>query len=266
MATIKNKIDAIEADTNHVSQSLILKSQDKRGITLTWLEKNASGTSDRKEKFYATDLNDETKFYEDRTVVNEFPIAENVIIKEFSTTTGSYRTKGYKFTATANQITNYDFSLPYDIEILAGEIWSKKSLDGDEIELIISPDTVVGVVTEAALIGTSTIKVSPTVIANLKNGRHVKFGTATDEYAVVTVNSDSIDISPALVSAVSVNDFVKMSIKMVETVTLYNDTNLRLGWTKIGSSAVPKNTTIRCTYNNKDTTNKEIYFYMDILY
>lgn len=194
------------------------------------------------------------------------PPPDEVVIKEFSETSGAYKTKGYNFLAIKNATTDYTFSFPYDVEVLAGEVWTKNSIDGDELELIIAPDTTIGIVTVAGSVDDSEVKVNSTVLDNIRSGRHVKFGSDTDEYVVTSKTADGIEISPNLINAVSVTDAVKMSVKMVESMKLYADIDLRLGWTKIGSSFVGQNTPIRVSYTNVDSVDKDIYFYMDILY
>lgn len=53
MTTMQEEWDLIEAKSNHVLGSLIVKSSDERGCTLKWLEEE-NGIGKRKERFFHT--------------------------------------------------------------------------------------------------------------------------------------------------------------------------------------------------------------------
>ena len=64
-----------------------------------------------------------------------------VIEQQLATTTDRLKWKGYMFTAAANDITTYDFTMPYDAHIQGGYFYAGSSKDGDMIELMVLPDT-----------------------------------------------------------------------------------------------------------------------------
>lgn len=194
-----------------------------------------------------------------------------VIVQEHdSSVSGSYVLEGYTFNAPANQVTTYDFSLPFPVAILAGDLSTKGLNDGDSVDFQVAPDTTIGVVAVAAAINDTEVQVAQSVIDNIKVGRYVTFGANTEEYAVTAVDDDTnkITVSPALVNAHAVNDLVKMSIYMVKNLQVV-DTGIFLsfGESKIGASAVGANTTLRCRYNNAHPSNAvSVKFFMELLY
>ena len=74
--TIQDKIDAIEAGTDYVPNSLVVKSFDERGCTFKWLEKNIYDTADRKQNFIELNPDEKDKSLPLRTAVNEIMISE----------------------------------------------------------------------------------------------------------------------------------------------------------------------------------------------
>lgn len=192
--------------------------------------------------------------------------ANETVIKEFTKTAGHYKTKGFKFDATNDTTTSYDFSFPYDVEILAGEFNSVNSIQGDDIELVVAPDTITGVTTQAHVTSDTVINVSQTVADNAAMGYWLTLGS--DEYVITAIDKvdKKVTISPGLTGNLAASSLVKQTIKMVETLYLEPSINIRLGWTKIGSSYIPAGTTLRMKYNNTDSTTKEIVFMLDVLY
>ena len=71
MATIQDKIDAIEALSDYVANSLFLKSFDECGVVFKWLKDKGDGTADRQQKFFGTDTDDKEKPIPQRTVVSD---------------------------------------------------------------------------------------------------------------------------------------------------------------------------------------------------
>ena len=73
MAKLQVTIDTIEAITEYVAGSLIIKSSDENGCVLKWLEDNGT-TADRKEKFVQTDIADKNKPVTRREVLGEIMV------------------------------------------------------------------------------------------------------------------------------------------------------------------------------------------------
>ena len=64
-----------------------------------------------------------------------------VVEQKLATTTDRLKWKGYMFTANANDVTTYDFTMPYDAHIQGGYFYAGSSKDGDMIEMIVLPGT-----------------------------------------------------------------------------------------------------------------------------
>lgn len=191
-----------------------------------------------------------------------------VNVQEVVRTQGSYQVKGVKFSASASGTTTHDVSFPHDIEILAGELVPCSSTTGDSVDFIIAPDTTIGVTPSAQSADDTVITSSAAINAYLKVGYRVKFGAGTDEYTITAVNNtdNEFTITPALTGAVSASSAIKRSVYMVDDLYLRSDLSARVGWTKIGASLVPANTTIRFVYTNNDTSAKDVILWIEFLY
>lgn len=73
MVTVQTKMDEIENGTNYVSNSLIIKSHDDRGMILKWLEQS-NGVAERKERFIELDEEESNMALESRTAINDIEV------------------------------------------------------------------------------------------------------------------------------------------------------------------------------------------------
>lgn len=213
---------------------------------------------------------DEEDFVDNYKTEANHRIENKTQVKEFEKTNGAFKTVGKTFTATKNTITTHDLSFPYDVEVLAGGILFAGLNPGDNVSMVVAPDTVVGTITASEAVGQTDISVSATVTANMKPGRYVKFASHTTEYSVTDVDAaaGTISISPTLADALSANDLVKMSVKMVDCLHV-DDIQFccEFGQSKIGASYIAAGTTIRVVYDNQSATDDAtVRFYFEVLY
>ena len=73
MVTVQEKIDEIEGGANYVTNSLILKSHDDRGLVLKWLEQD-TGVAERKELFIELNEDESHMAVEKRTAINSIEV------------------------------------------------------------------------------------------------------------------------------------------------------------------------------------------------
>lgn len=74
MATVKDKLDTIEAGTNYIGGSLFFKSGDIFGCVYKWLEENTSGGADRKEIFFELDPKEANLSFSEKTAVSDIMV------------------------------------------------------------------------------------------------------------------------------------------------------------------------------------------------
>lgn len=200
---------------------------------------------------------------------NNYKINANVqlasIIQEVNAD-GSFRSKGFSFTAIANTTTSLDIQFPYEVRILSSFFHCKNSNDGDMIEAKIAPDTITGVITDAAPITQDWIKVSQTVVDNAKVG--YEFNLNGDIYDVVSIDRTNLQITldRNLDNAVAVNDYVKQNVRMIETFYVFGGEWYNIGESKLGASILPANTIMRIYYQNTGLSDLEFQFDIELLY
>jgi hypothetical protein len=163
----------------------------------------------------------------------------------------STKIKGLNFDAVGGDWTNKDFSFTYPVDLLMAEGHGGFVEDGDIIEFVVAPDTIIGVVYASANLGDEWVTVNPTVLANLKAGHFVRFGNANDDEHLVTVvdiANSRIGISPGLTENKTAGENVLRSVKYVEDVELQPNEYINLGGQTFGAVAIPANTILRVRY------------------
>ena len=169
------------------------------------------------------------------------------------------RLKGYSFEAvgkdagTDGKWTDFDFAIPYNIDLLLGEGPAPaEGHEGDLFEFHVAPDTVIGVMAADALEGAETAFVDATSIANLKPGFFVAFGPQADLHEVVNVNYETgkISFAPPLEGAKPAGTYVLRTLSYCETIHITPGEALSLGGQTAGSTPVPANVGMRVRYYN----------------
>lgn len=189
-------------------------------------------------------------------------------ISEGTQTDGNFRAKAYKFTVNANTTTSYDFSYPYNIEILSACFYTKNSTDGDKIRCLVAPNTITGTVTEQAPITQNWIKVAQTVIDNCKVGYMIKIASNSAEYFVLAIDKTNLKLTVDrnLENQAEVNDYVKQSVVMMQDFYVHPDKFYEIGDKKLGGSFIPKDKVIRVEYTTTALTAFEFQFWIELLY
>lgn len=196
-----------------------------------------------------------------------------VTIKEESgdyPTNGHFKSYGVSFVAAGNATTIYNFSIPYPIALLAGIFLTNGKTSGDTMDFDVAPDTVVGVLTEDASIGDTIINVQPSVVANVDYGFYVKLddGVNSEEHLVVSKTATTLTLHTALINNYSAvtPTYVKMTVKMVENMSIEENGRYILGDSKIGGTHIPANTTMRIRYTNIGSGDVTIKPVLEFLY
>jgi len=207
-------------------------------------------------------------------------------LKEYSPTSGisgKYIRFPGEFVAAANDITVWEWYVPFRMGILAGGILG--SATDDHISFCVAPDTIVGVLTASADEGQVWLDVSSTVVQNLQRGYFVRVtgspaATPFDDlpyYWVVDVDEDNnrimieqaiIQASPlGLEMAKEAGDYVKLTVFFAYDYDIRSETNVWhiLGDQKFGSTALDRGTVLRLYYKNGGDE-KTVRFWLDFIY
>lgn len=197
--------------------------------------------------------------------------SNNVTVLEESTPTGgNYKSVCYKLDCTTG-LSSHDYSFPYPISALSISFNTSSDNQNDDLEVIIGPETTIGVLTAAVSSTDTVFTVSSTVIAYLNIGFFITLndGTNKDDCGVVT-NIDSVN-SQITVNTAAINGFaigtpVQMSVKVIDNFTIGYSGRCVLGDSKIGGSYVPTGTIVRVNYTNNGVSTKSFYPVIEYLY
>ena len=166
-----------------------------------------------------------------------------------------------------------DISFPFPIGMLSAEFQTDASMEGDEVECSVSPDTIVGTITSDVAVDDVIVSVSQTVIDNSSVGQFIKLYDGTNTNAmgrIISVDSVNLTITletPATdVFLASTPTYVQLTVKFVYDYVLGVAGRKVLGDGKIGASHVPANKVIRARYNNISGTAKLFTVQMEYLY
>lgn len=148
-------------------------------------------------------------------------------------------------------------SFPFDINIIRGSFNDMPEFKGDNIELCIAPDTVVGAITQDASIGDTVLNVSQTVIDNVKVGYYLAIFDGTNEDnlgRIISIDktASTVTVQTALVSSftAATPSYVKITIFMVPFAYLEGSGNNINFEGSVKSSFIPADTIIHVAYTN----------------
>lgn len=208
------------------------------------------------------------------------PLASNAYVVEESLenkTGGHFAVRDLEASipsGTPGDWTEHDFSWPFPVSLLAAEWPAVAENDGDEAEVQVAPNTVVGALTANVAAGVKTLPVDATTIANMKVGYAVSItdGTNTDELGYCTKvdkTAGTIDVETATANAFSAASptYVRLSVKMVPWKRLKGSGFLNeVGHSKIGGSYLAAGKILRIRYRNNSGTEKKFVVGVEYLY
>lgn len=198
---------------------------------------------------------------------------EKVLINEESVPgQGCFKSESIKLSMAPNQVLVFDKTWPFDISPLAVTALCNEKHSGDSLQVDVSPNRTIGVLTADCNIGDTEITVSSTVIQYIKTGFLCKItdGVNISDLGLV-INVDyklnQISVETPLTSAflASSPTYINMSVRFLGPHDL-GGRPFTIGSTKIGASFVPKNEIVRMTYTNKSPSYKDLYILLEFLY
>lgn len=163
-----------------------------------------------------------------------------------------------------------DVSWKFDVGLISGVIGVSANMIGDEMEVHIAPNTLIGAIIAPLSIGDEKIYVSPTVTENIKIGYY--FGiyqpgnTGIELGRIVEKGSGYVVIDkPSTVDA-NPGTYVAMCIKIIPYVYFNHSSVIEIGKEIPTAQRIPKNTIIRINYKNNNSVAKKISFFLEYLY
>jgi hypothetical protein len=193
------------------------------------------------------------------------------VIQEAKPTGGNYRVRSGRMNITQTGLTTQELTFPYLISVLTITPYSTTANNDDELSVIVTPNTPIGVLTTNADTPDTVLNVNSTVIDNImvgyyvyiiKNNTQIEVGECID---IDKVNN-TITLDTPINELFTAGDYVGINIYLMRNFELYGDTAYELARKTIGSSSVETNLIVRIVYNNKTNDNKTLRYIYEHLY
>jgi hypothetical protein len=193
------------------------------------------------------------------------------IVQESVPTGGNYRVEGRKMDISANSTQIEDIVFPYQLSVLTITLHTSEENEDDILNCYIAPNTTIGVLTQAATQGDTTLHVYSSVVANIKIGYRVCVvhdNTPIDLgecIAVDTVNN-TITLQSGIPQSFNNGSYIQMTVNNVKNFVLKGNTVYELARKTIGSSALAPELVVRVQYQNLGETTKKFYYSFEYMY
>jgi len=204
----------------------------------------------------------------DQRSTNEFKV-----IEESVRTGGHFKVNSYLICATgATGAMSYnEFTYKNDRSILSMQVIPGVGCEGDSVEVIVAPDTPIGILSATGTSGATSFDVNSTVIDNLERGYFVKItnGVDTDDCGeVLGVDSISgtIDMDIPTTQIFAPGSYILQSVYMGDQFNLPPPGRYPIGEGKIGGSYLPANKPIGVKYYKTDGDDKKMWVIVESLY
>jgi hypothetical protein len=203
------------------------------------------------------------------TVVDEVKTNSVNIIQQ-KNTGEFYRAESKKVIAPPG-ISNHDYVFPYDISVLTVGIHTQNENKDDIINVYISPNTIIGVLTQTTQENQSYIYVSQSVLDNIQRGFTISILSNGNYYNIgECLNINKIDMKIELTQNINQifnnGSYVCLSVNNIKNFVLCNNTNYILGQKTIKSTFLPAGQIVRLEYNNTSNETHNLYFSFDYYY
>ncbi|HEY9704249.1 MAG TPA: hypothetical protein V6C58_17490 [Allocoleopsis sp.] len=203
-------------------------------------------------------------------IISTVSTSEVVIDEEHIKTGGNFRVEGRKFTINPNTTNFQEVSWPYPISVLSTFFTSDTSQKGDVVNVIVSPDTLIGTVSENVN-STNVIKVSQTVIDNIKKGYELILQDNNNynnigEVIDIDTNTKNVTVSGLTENQFSSGSLVKFQVRMMKNFEIGDPFRYANGISKIGGAYIPANTIVKVIYTNTSNSIKTFVYHIEYLY
>lgn len=168
-----------------------------------------------------------------------------------------------------------DITFPYPISIFSASFALRDYHEGDEVEVLVAPDTTIGAVTADVAASATVLDVQDSVLENTQIGYEVNIFDGTNDdplgrvLAIDKINKQ-ITVETATVNAFlsATPSFIKQNIFFIKRVILPGAYVTTIGDDIIGGSLLPANTVLRIRYKNVEGTavGKTFAFLMEYKY
>ena len=164
-----------------------------------------------------------------------------------------------------------DHSFPFPIAMVSCDLLISEQHVGDILEVIAMPNTPIGAIIEDVTTGDKELKVQQSVLDNAKVGHYIDITDGTnlsDMGRIVTKTSTSIIMENAATHDFEMASptYVRLSVKIFDNWEFCGAGRIDIGDSKVGTSSLPANATLRMKYKNVTGGTKRFVAPMDIMY
>jgi hypothetical protein len=211
----------------------------------------------------------------DVTCVMDIVEPNLIKIKEETTPTGgNFRCETKVLTIAANTADTIDFVYKYPVCVYAIYFVTTSGHEGDIINGTISPNTLIGTITQNVDQNDTVLTVSDSVINNVMIGYDITItdGTNTDSLGkILSIDKTNKQIT---MENAAIHNFltstpttVLLTVKIIENYEIGPPNQYIIGDSKIGGMYIPANIVMQLVYQNKSTdTTKKIIFKVEYTY
>jgi hypothetical protein len=205
-------------------------------------------------------------------------IASNEVfvgIEDTGVTNGHFGVRGWLCdipAGTTGSISYTDNTFRFPVSMMLVSFRSSDNSEGDSFSAEVGANTVVGVCTTDAVLGSTMISVNSTVLSNVHPGFYIDItnGTTSSHLGecccVDTVNGTITTVLPVSNITFDSGSFIQQTISMCDNYVLGNSQQEKLGTGKIGSSFIPQDVQLRVAYTNNNGLAKKFHIDMEYLY
>jgi hypothetical protein len=191
--------------------------------------------------------------------------------KDSGKTNGYYLIHGKITDITVDPITIADTIFKTPSCIFGLTFISSLNQKGDTLDIIVNPDTAVGIITQAANIGATTLNVSPTVIQYITHGMYVSLydGVNKNDCGIVlSVDSDNstITVETALTNNFAIGSDILLNLYVAKNYPIGDPWKYEIGYGTLGGKPVPANTIFRLVYYNNSGVAKTFSYSYEFTY
>jgi len=204
------------------------------------------------------------------TITNEIPKIK--IEKENIQTGGHFQSWNIDIDCVANSKSTKDISWNMPISLFSSQINFPIECIGDEIEAIVAPDTIVGVLSQSLSNNSNVVYINPSSINNVFIGATL---TISDEEnsdnlgEIININyeTNAITLEKNSEHSFLTNSIIKINIFIVKKSKIVNSGNIVVGQADIAGQYFPAGRILRINYyNNSETVNKKLNLFLEYLY
>lgn len=187
-------------------------------------------------------------------------VAQPVLLREDQgNTNGNFYNMCIVMNADADSTTVYEQQVLVNSTVLSVHYETKAEHEGDSMEVYVSPDTVVGVLTSDSFAGDNVFNVSGSVVQNVFRGAMLfeLFDGVQSESMGRIVSVDSVnnqvttEHNATLAFTASTPTYVRATGIFIDTCTFGDSHHSVVGESKVGGSSIPAGSLVRLRYHNR---------------